>query len=203
MENFKTSQTKENLMRAFAGESQARNRYTFSAEQAEKAGLHVVSALFKFTAEQEKVHGEIFYNHLKSESGENISVDGSYPVDISCEVSELLKSAYHNEYQEFGDVYPAFSRIARQEGFSKVAQDFENIAKIEKVHGDRFEKFRALAADNRLFSSDEVTVWTCLNCGYILESREAPEKCPVCGKDKGYYIRMSMTPLGEKVNKGK
>jgi len=197
MQNFKTSRTKENLMRAFAGESQARNRYTFAEQQAKKSNLYVVSALFKFTANQEKEHAQIFYNHLNSEAGETIHIDGGYPVDISNKVCDLLKMANHNEYEEYGDVYPAFSAIAREEGFAKIAQDFANIAKIEKTHGDRFETFHKLMTEDKLFRSDKQETWVCLNCGYILEGTSAPEKCPVCGVDQGYYIRLSMASWGE------
>ncbi|MGN0595423.1 MAG: rubrerythrin [Hominimerdicola sp.] len=194
--DFKNSKTKENLMRAFAGESQARNRYTFAKKQAETAKLFVLADLFCFTANQEKTHAEIFYNHLKSEAGESITVDGSYPVDISQNVGDLLKMANHNEYQEFQDAYPAFSQVAREEGFSKIAQDFANIAKIEKAHGDRFDKFSQFMDEGKLFTSDQQETWVCLNCGYIMEGTSAPEKCPVCSGEQGYFIRLSMASWG-------
>lgn len=196
MENFQNSKTKELLMRACAGESQARNRYTMAEEQAKSKKLYVLANLFKFTADQEKIHAEIFYNHLKSEAGNTIEIDGGYPVDIAQEVCPLLKMANHNEYQESDDVYPAFSEIARQEGFAKIAQDFANIAKIEKVHGNRFKKFAELMESGKLFSSDKQETWVCLNCGYILEGTQAPETCPVCGKEQGYFIRLSMASWG-------
>ena len=142
--DFCSSKTKENLMRAFAGESQARNRYTHAQEQAEQKKLFVLADLFKFTADQEKEHAMIFYNHLKECAGETIQIDGGYPVDIADNLDELLNMAAHNEYEEFDDVYPAFAKVAREEGFSRIAQDFENIAKIEKYHGDRFKSFAQL-----------------------------------------------------------
>ncbi|MBO5448171.1 MAG: rubrerythrin family protein [Ruminococcus sp.] len=196
MQDFKTSKTKENLMRAFAGESQARNRYTFAGQQAKQQKLFAVADLFKFTANQEKAHAEIFYNHLKEEAGQTIHIDGGYPVDISENVCELLSMAHHNEYEEFGDVYPAFSEVARQEGFHKIAQDFANIAKIEKAHGDRFDAFGKLMKENKLFSCDSSETWVCLNCGYIMEGTSAPQNCPVCGVPQGYYIRLSMASWG-------
>lgn len=196
MVEFGNSKTKENLMRAFAGESQAVNRYMLAEKQARNAKLFVLADLFKFTANQEKVHAGIFYGHLKSEAGNTIKIDGGYPVDISQNVYDLLKMAHHNEYQEFGDVYPAFSQTAREEGFSKAAQDFANIAKIEKSHGDRFERFFKLAEEGRLFSSDKAEKWVCMNCGYIFEGTQVPEKCPVCDVEQGYYIRLSMADWG-------
>ena len=192
--DFCSSKTKENLMRAFAGESQARNRYTHAQEQAEQKKLFVLADLFKFTADQEKEHAMIFYNHLKECAGETIQIDGGYPVDIADNLDELLNMAAHNEDEELDDVYPAFAKVAREEGFSRIAQDFENIAKIEKYHGDRFKSFAQLIEQNKLFKSDESELWYCLNCGYILESTEAPQVCPVCSEPQGYYIRLSMTP---------
>ncbi len=187
--NFNTSKTKENLMRAFAGESQARNRYTFAESQARQRQLFVLANIFKFTADQEKEHAEIFYNHLSECAGDTIAVDGDYPIDISNKVEDLLKMAHANEYNEYDDVYPAFAAAARAEGYTKIAQDFENIAKIEKTHGDRFNKYHNLMQNGKLFSSDQNETWVCLNCGYILESTEAPKTCPVCMKPQGYYIR--------------
>ncbi len=142
--NFKTSETKLNLMRAFAGESQARNRYTFAAQQAKEQKLHVVEAVFTFTADQEKEHAQVFYNHLKEMAGETIQIDGGYPVDISQSVLELLRFAQHNEYEEHDPVYQAFGDKAMEEGFPKIAASFHQIAKIEKVHGDRFGRLADL-----------------------------------------------------------
>ena len=144
MSDFRNSKTKDNLMRAFAGESQARNRYTMAEEKARQQKLYVLADLFKFTADQEKVHAKIFYEHLKELSGESVFVDGGYPVDISEDMCTLLGMADHNERQESEDVYPAFAEVARQEGYGKIAQDFTNIAKIENVHGKRFSAFGKL-----------------------------------------------------------
>ena len=178
--NFSTSETRLNLMRAFAGESQARNRYTLAQEKAQQQGQYVISALFKFTADQEKAHSKVFYEHLSELSGSTIKVDGGYPVDISSRLCD----------------YPAFAETARAEGFAKVAQDFENIAQIERSHSARFKKFHDLCTSGRLFSSDKPERWVCMNCGFILESEQAPQKCPVCGVDQGYYIRLEMAAWG-------
>lgn len=145
--DFKKSQTKDNLMRAFAGESQARNRYTFATSQAKKQEHHVIESVFRFTADQEKEHAEIFYDHLKELTGENIHVDGAYPVDISDDLTKLLRMAQHNEYEEYDPVYKQFGDIAKEEGFSKVAASFHMISKIEKYHGDRF----GLPPQSRIF----------------------------------------------------
>ena len=121
--DFKSSETMKNLMKAFAGESQARNRYSFAASQSKKENLYVISAIFKFTAKQEKEHAEIFYNHLAQMAGENIAIDGTYPVDITESIIQLLRYAEHNELEEYGDVNKHFSEVAAQEGFTKIAAD--------------------------------------------------------------------------------
>ena len=192
--DFKNSETKENLMRAFAGESQARNRYTFAAEQAKEQKLYVVEAVFRFTADQEQQHAEVFYDHLKELAGQNIQIDGSYPVDIYDTVLEVLKAAQHNEYEEFDPVYKTFGDKAMEEGFPQVAASFHQIAKIEKVHGDRFGELADLLEQNKLFISDVECKWMCLNCGHIHEGKEAPGKCPVCHHDQGYFIRFELAP---------
>lgn len=192
--DFKNSETRENLMRAFAGESQARNRYTFAAEQAKEQKLHVVEAVFRFTADQEKEHAEIFYNHLKELAGENVHIDGSYPVDIYETVLEVLKAAEHNEYEEFDPVYKVFGDKAMQEGFPKVAASFHQIAKIEKVHGERFGELAKQLEEGKLFVSDVECKWMCLNCGFVFEGKEVPQQCPVCQHDKGYFIRFALAP---------
>lgn len=191
---FTESETKDNLMRAFAGESQARNRYTFAASKAHKDGLHVVEQVFLFTAGQEKEHAEIYYNHLKEMCGETIFVDGGYPVDLHDNVVDLLKAAKHNEYEEYEDVYQKFGDKAKEEGFAKIAASFYQIAKIEKTHGDRFQRFAELLEQGKLFVSDVETGWMCLNCGHVFTGKEVPEKCPVCDHDKGYFIRLEFAP---------
>lgn len=192
--DFKDSITKDNLMRAFAGESQARNRYTISASQAKKQGLQVIEAVFRFTADQEKEHAAIFYEHLSALGGESIHVDGSYPVDLSQDIAKLLRFAQHNEYEEFDDVYKNFADKAREEGFLQVAASFDMIAKIEQTHGERFGKFADLLEQGKLFVSDMETAWMCLECGNILYGTNVPEICPVCHHDRGYYIRLELAP---------
>lgn len=192
--DFKDSVTKDNLMRAFAGESQARNRYTFAAETAKKEGLYIIEGVFKFTASQEEAHAKVFYNHLSELAKSTIHVDGGYPVDISSNVVDLLEMATHNEYEEHDDVYKSFAETAKQEGFAKVAASFQMIAEVEKIHGDRFAKFATLLKEGKLFVSDMEIQWMCMNCGYVYNGTSAPKKCPVCGADQGYFLRMELTP---------
>lgn len=192
--DFKTSETKDNLMRAFAGESQARNRYTFAAAQAKQQKLPVIEAIFTYTANQEKEHAEIFYNHLKALSGETIHVDGGYPVDLTEDIATLLRMAQHNEYEEHDDVYKHFAKKAREEGFPQVESSFTLIAGIEKIHGDRFGRFAEYLEQNKLFVSEVKTGWFCLNCGYVFEGTQAPKSCPACHHDQGYFIRFELSP---------
>ena len=195
MADFLNSVTKDNLMRAFAGESQARNRYTFAASQAKKNGLQVISAIFAFTASQEKEHAEIFYNHLKELSGNTIFIDGGYPVDLSDNVAELLSMAQHNEYEEHDSVYQSFGETAKQEGFLQIASSFLQIASIEKIHGDRFGRYARLLQEGKLFVSDVEEEWMCLNCGFVFKGTKAPKACPVCRHDQGYFIRFELSPF--------
>lgn len=195
MSDLRNSETVKNLMRAFAGESQARNRYTFAASQAKKEGLPVIQAVFSYTAGQEKEHAEIFYNYLKDLKGETIFIDGGYPVDLYDKTRDLLKAARHNEYEEYQDVYKNFAEIAKQEGFSAISSSFSMISEIEKVHGDRFQLFADYMEKNQLFVSDVETGWICLNCGYIHHGLEAPKACPVCRHEQGYFVRVELSPF--------
>ena len=192
--DFQNSETRKNLMRAFAGESQARNRYTFAASLCKNQKLHVLEAVFQFTAGQEKEHAEIFYNHLKESAGDTIQIDGGYPVDLTNDAAQLLRMAQHNEYEEFDPVYKSFGETARTEGFPQIAASFLQIAPIEQSHGNRFGRLAELLESGKLFVSDVKCGWMCLNCGHIQESLEAPKACPVCDHDQGYFIRLEMAP---------
>lgn len=191
------SETLQNLMRAFAGESQARNRYTFAADLCRQQKLYALESIFLFTADQEKAHAEVFCQHMKSLSGQTISIDGSYPVDESNDVLQLLRRAQHNEYEEFDPVYPAFAATARQEGFAAPASSFEQIARIEQTHGNRFGYYADLLEQGKLFVSDVSCGWMCLHCGHILDAKEAPKQCPVCRHDQGYFLRLELVPWGK------
>lgn len=194
MADFKNSETAKNLMRAFAGESQARNRYTFAASAARKEKLPVIEAVFTFTAGQEKEHGEIFYKYLTEMTGDTIFIDGGYPVDTYSRTLDLLKAARHNEYEEHDVVYSQFAKIAKEEGFDRISSTFQMIAEIERVHGDRFQLFADLIEKDQLFVSEVETGWMCLNCGFIYTGTNAPKVCPVCSHEQGYFIRLEMAP---------
>lgn len=193
---FRESRTRENLMRAFAGESQARNRYTFAAAAARGAGLHWVERVFRLTADQEKEHAELFIAHLAQCEGENIHIDGSYPVENGAWTPDrLLRSAQHNEYEEANTIYPSFAAVAREEGFLAVASTFEMIAAIEKTHGDRFGLLARRAEESRLFTAQEEVPWLCLNCGHVHYGTQAPPICPVCKHAQGYFVRVEGTEI--------
>ena len=194
MRDLKNSETVKNLMRAFAGESQARNRYTFAADVCQQGKLQVLEQIFLYTAGQEKEHAEMFYNHLKKGGCENVTITANYPIDLPDQPLQLLELARRHELDEFGDIYPAFADKAQEEGFPEIARHFRQIAEIEKVHADRFERFAKFLRENKLFVSDVETGWICLNCGHILTGKQAPAKCPVCSHDQGYFIRLELSP---------
>ena len=186
--DFLQSRTKENLMRAFAGESQARNRYTVGAEKAEKAGMYAVSDIFRYTAEQERAHAERFYHLLKEVSGQTIQIDGAYPVDQQETLADLLRAAEHNEREEYEDVYQKFGDEAKKEGFLEAASAFYQIAQIEHIHQERFGKLAQMLENHTYYESEEVSTWMCTNCGYIHEGKQAPKVCPVCRHEQGYFL---------------
>lgn len=186
--NFSESMTKENLMRAFAGESQARNRYTIAGKRARDEGMYTIASVFEYTADQERAHAERFYELLKNLSGETIQIDGTYPVDQQESLAELLRAAEHNEHEEYEDVYQAFADTAKDEGFLEVASAFAQIAEIEHVHEMRFKKLAEMLEDNSYYIGENVREWMCTNCGYIHEGMQAPNVCPVCRYEKGYFI---------------
>lgn len=198
MTNFKESETKTNLMRAFAGESQARNRYTFAAEISKKQGLYVIEAIFNFTANQELAHANIFMKHLSELTGENIEADGTYPVEVTNSVVELLENAAHNEFEEYDNVYKSFAETAEREGNLQVAASFKQIADIENTHSKRFKYFAELLKTDKLFVSDIDCEWMCLNCGHIYTGKKVPEVCPVCHHEKGYFVRIEFAPYTDK-----
>ncbi len=186
--NLKDSRTKTNLMKAFAGESQARNRYNIGASIAKKEGLYIVESVFNYTADQEKTHAKYFYNKLKEFAGDTIEISGGYPIDNYSNTIQCLKAAHHNEYEEWDVVYKDFGKIAEEEGFLPISKLFHNIASVEKIHGDRFERFYKDLEEGSLFKKDQDEQWMCTNCGFIYEGKEAPQVCPVCEHPQGYFI---------------
>jgi len=193
--DFRTSETKTNLMRAFAGESQAYMRYNFAAAAADAAKLQVIGQVFRYTADQEKEHAEVFYNHLRTLAGETIVIDGGYPVNLSDSIPELLRMAEHGEMEEYNDVYKSFGETAKKEGFAEVAATFFMIADIEKTHGERFRGFAELMESGKLLESQTEETWVCLNCGHIHKGTKTPPMCPVCKHDQGYFVRLGSSPF--------
>ena len=191
---LKESVTRENLLRAFAGESQARNRYTFAASAMKKKDLEVLQLVFLYTAGQEKEHAEVFYDHLKQAGCANIDITAGYPVDCTEEPLELLKLAAEHEMDEYESAYPAFGDQAEKEGFPAIAAAFRQIAEVEKTHAQRFQLFARQLREGKLFVDDVETGWICLNCGHIHHGKQAPEKCPVCRHSQGYFIRLELSP---------
>lgn len=196
--NFAESKTKENLMRAFAGESQARNRYTIAAEKARRAEMYTIADIFIYTAEQERAHAERFYELLNSVSGETIFIDGGYPVDAQESLAELMRAAEHNEKEEFEEVYPAFAEIAKKEGFFEAASAFMQIAEIEHTHQKRFAEVAKMLEENQYYAESEEGKWICTNCGHIHEGKAAPKVCPVCRHEQGYFLPFTMAPYKER-----
>ena len=191
---FENSRTKENLMKAFAGESQARNRYMFAAEQANTSNLYVLAEIFRYTADQEQAHAKVFYDHLAGLAGQNIAVEGTYPVDVADNVLDLLHIAQHNELEEFENVYPAFAAVAEEEGFLPVAASFRMIAEIEHNHARRFQHVAKLLEEGRLFAGTGEAVWMCQNCGHLYKGSKVPDTCPVCQHNRGFFIPVDMAP---------
>ncbi len=188
--DFANSKTKLNLMKAFAGESQARERYSIAASFAGEKEIYIVQKVFLEIADQEKEHGEIFYEFLRQFSGQSIKFDADYPVDLFDSVLEYLKKSAKNETDEYEDIYDKFGKIAADEGFSDISNKFFGIAKIEKTHSEKFSKLAKLVESNELFKSNNGKAkWTCMKCGNVYEGTNVPEFCPVCGHARGYFVR--------------
>jgi len=182
--DFKGSQTEKNLLAAFAGESQARNRYTFFASVAKKEGYEQISAIFQETAGNEKEHAELFFKHLK---GGVVEITASYPAGEIKTTLENLKAAAEGERLEWETLYPKFAEIAEKEGFAEIAQTFRGVAQVEKYHERRFRKLLANVEQGKVFKKDTVIKWKCRNCGFVYEGKEVPEKCPVCAHPRAYF----------------
>lgn len=178
------SLTEKNLLAAFAGESQARNRYTFYASIAKKEGYEQISSIFRETADNEKEHAELFFTLLKDGI---VKIDAAYPAGIIGSTSKNLKAAAEGEKLEWGTLYPNFAEVAEEEGFKNVARIFRMVAKVERAHEERYLKLLANVEQDKVYQKDTSIKWICRNCGYIHEGRKAPEKCPVCEHPKSYY----------------
>lgn len=186
--NFAESTTRVNLMRAFAGESMARNRYSFAADVAKRQSMYIIQQIFNFTAHQETEHAKIFYDLLKEMNGCNIDITAGYPVGNFSDLAELLRDAQKHEHEEHSEIYPEFAQMARSEGFEPVATAFEQIAAIELTHENRFATFAQLIEEAKIFKGNQEISWICLNCGHIHIGKEAPFTCPVCKHAQGYCV---------------
>jgi len=178
------SRTEKNLLAAFAGESQARTRYTFFASVAKKEGYEQISSIFQETADNEKEHAELFFKHLK---GGLVEIAAAYPAGIIGSTSENLKEAAEGEKLEWGTLYPNFAEVAKEEGFKDVARTFRMVTKVEEYHERRYRKLLASVEQGKVFKRDAPVKWKCRNCGYVYEGSEAPEKCPVCEHARSYF----------------
>lgn len=186
--DFLKSETKINLMRAFAGESQARNRYNLSAEKAYNDGFYQVAKVFNLTASQEQAHATVFYNHLKEANDSHIEICASYPVNIYQTTLDYLKAGVENEEAEYKEIYQNFGNIAKEEGFIAIAQSFFSIAEIENTHSKRFKMLMDMLMQDTLYKSSESAIWICTNCGHIHQGTQAPVICPVCSHKQGHFI---------------
>ncbi|MFZ2829070.1 MAG: rubrerythrin family protein [Mesotoga infera] len=188
--DLKGTKTLENLMKAFAGESQARNRYTFYASVAKKEGYEQIAAIFTETADNEKEHAKVFFKHIlegmASELPITVHVDADYPVELRT-TKENLKAAAAGENEEWTILYPEFADVAEKEGFKDVANSFRQIAKVENRHEARYLKLLDNIEKCKVFKREEKVLWKCGNCGYILEAKEAPDVCPACKHPKSYF----------------
>jgi len=184
MKSLKGTQTEKNLLAAFAGESQARNRYSYFASKAKKEGYEQIAAIFLETAENEKEHAKVFFKHLQ---GGDVEIMAAYPAGVIGSTEENLHEAAEGEKMEWGSIYPDFAETAEKEGFPKVAQSFKQIAKVESSHERRYRKLLENVKKDRVFKKDKKNKWKCRNCGLVIECDEAPQKCPACEHPQSYY----------------
>ena len=184
MENsLKGTRTEQNLLKAFAGESQAKNRYEFFAKQAKKEGFEQISAIFMETAKEEQAHAKRYFKFLE---GGAVEITATYPAGIVGTTKENLKAAAEGENEEWTDLYPAFAEIAREEGFPQVAAAFKMISKVEAEHEARYLRLLENVSEDKVFMKDGKVWWKCMVCGYVYESEKALEKCPACLHPQSY-----------------
>jgi len=184
MASVKGTHTEQNLLKAFAGESQARMRYTFFASVAKKEGFEQISAIFTETADNEKEHAEVFFKYLE---GGPVEITATYPAGVIGTTAENLLAAAEGEHEEWGELYPAFADTADEEGFPQMAYSFREIAEVEEHHEERYRKLLENVKNNRVFKRDGEVYWKCRNCGYVHKGAEAPEECPACTHPQAHY----------------
>ncbi len=184
MPSLKGSQTEKNILTAFAGESQARNRYTYFASQAKKDGFVQIQAVFEETANQEKEHAKRLFKFLE---GGELEIQASFPAGVIGSTAENLKEAAGGENYEWTDMYPSFAKTAKEEGFTDIAEVFESIAVAEKQHEKRYLGLLSNVEGGTVFKKEAPVVWFCRNCGYIHEGKEAPQECPSCDHPRDHF----------------
>jgi rubrerythrin len=184
MPSLKGSKTEQNLLKSFAGESQARNRYTFFASKAKSEGCVQIQQIFLETAANEKEHAEVFFKHLEDGM---VEITATYPAGKIGSTAENLLASAEGEAEEWGVLYPAFAKTAEEEGFPDVAESFEEIGEVEEEHEKRYRKLLSNMENGKVFKRDEEVEWHCMNCGYIHHGKEAPELCPACNHARAYY----------------
>jgi rubrerythrin len=185
---LKDSKTEKNLLTAFAGESQARNRYTYFASEARKAGFVQIADIFEETANQEKEHAKRFFQQLE---GGDLIVEAAFPAGVIGTTAENLKAAAAGEHHEWTDLYPSFVKIAKEEGLETIGKIFEAIAIAEKQHEKRYLGLLANVEASKVFKKDNSVVWRCRNCGYLHEGKEAPNLCPACNHPQAHFELLS------------
>lgn len=180
----KGTKTEQNLLKAFAGESQARNRYTYFASVARKEGFEQIAALFAETAENEKEHAKVFFKHLE---GGEVEITASYPAGSIKDTRSNLEAAAAGENMEWTTLYADFAQVAKNEGFPEIARSFEQVAKVERFHEARYRKLIQNIAAQEVFKKKAAVKWHCLNCGYVIEGTEAPGQCPACKHPQAFF----------------
>ncbi len=186
MKSLKGTETEKNLLKSFAGESQARMRYDYFAKQAKKEGLEQIAAIFEETALNEKEHAKRFFKFLE---GGMVEITASYPAGKIGTTLENLKAAADGENEEWTELYPHFADVAEKEGFKEIAVVFRKIAEVEKAHENRYRKLYETLESGNVFKSNGKIVWKCRNCGYLHEGEEAPKVCPACAHPQSYFER--------------
>ena len=182
--SVKGTKTEKNLLAAFAGESQARNRYTYFASAARKEGFEQIANIFAETAENEKEHAKVFFKHLE---GGDVEITASYPAGMIKDTKSNLEAAAAGEKLEWTTLYSDFGKTANDEGFPEIARSFEQIAKVEKFHEARYRKLINNVANSDVFKKKTAVKWHCINCGYVIEGEEAPKECPACKHPQSFY----------------
>ncbi len=181
---LKGSRTEKNLLAAFAGESQARNRYTYFASAAKKEGYEQISAIFLDTAENEKEHAKLFFNSLK---GGETEILASYPAGVVGDTATNLRSAADGENFEWTTLYQNFADVAKKEGFTDISETFTKVAQAEKYHESRYRSLLKNVREGTVFRKEATVKWHCRNCGFVFEGKEVPDKCPVCNHPRAYF----------------